>query len=784
MSTEPNAERIRVRGLVQGVGFRPTVWNLAHRLKLQGAVWNDSEGVLIDLVGDAEQINKLILSLQQHPPPLARIDSIERLPLDADVSYSDFTIIESQRGEIKTGIVPDAATCTACLVDIFDSKNRRFDYAFTNCTHCGPRLSIVKAIPYDRATTSMAAFQQCDACLSEYRDPADRRFHAQPNACPVCGPELWLEDASGVIESSKKDGQAISQSAGLIKRGAIVAIKGIGGVHLACDATNDQAVDLLRSRKRRYHKAFALMAKDTAMITRFAKMSDAEQKLLQSVAAPIVVLDQTDAENLASGVAPGQNTLGFMLPYTPLHHLLMAKLDNPIVLTSGNQSDEPQVISNEEARTRLSGIADYWLLHDREIVNRLDDSVVRIVDEQRCTLRRARGYAPEPLMLPSGFEQSPAILALGGELKNSFCLIKQKQAIVSQHMGDLENAATLTEYQRTLKLYSDLFQHKPTVVVIDRHPNYLSSQWGEAFAADSEIALVKVQHHHAHIASTLAEHGYALDGEPVLGIALDGLGMGEGEALWGGEFLKVNYLSSERLGHFKPVAMLGGAKAMYEPWRNTLAYLMSEFTWEQIATEYKHLELFEFLKSKPISNLQQMLTRQLNSPLASSCGRLFDAVAAAIGVCREQASHEGQAAIELEALVDRRELGMHAERYASRQQMVDGKTVIDWTPLWRALLEDLSSGATSRQIATRFHSGLINTVVEMAVNLCKQQKLNTVVLSGGVFQNSVIMEGVSQQLRQNSLRVMTPHLLPANDGGLSLGQAVIAAARQINIHPQ
>ncbi|MCW8890791.1 MAG: carbamoyltransferase HypF [Sedimenticola sp.] len=779
MSTTHKAERIRVRGLVQGVGFRPTVWNLANRLKLQGAVWNDSEGVVIDVVGKAEQISELIHLLQQQPPPLAKIESIECSELSTGVFYNGFTIIESQGGRVQTGVVADAATCAACLVDINDPDNRRYGYAFTNCTHCGPRLSIIKSIPYDRATTSMAVFQQCETCLSEYTDPANRRFHAQPNACAKCGPSLWLEDVSGVIEGSLQAGEAIRQTAALIKSGAIVAIKGIGGVHLACDAMNAQAVTRLRDRKRRYHKAFALMAKDQAMITRFASLNPTEQALLESVAAPIVVLDQTGSEKLPSAVAPGQNTLGFMLPYTPLHHLLMTLLDHPIILTSGNQSDEPQVIGNAEACDRLASIADYWLLHDREIVNRLDDSVVRVVDGQRCMLRRARGYAPEPLTLPRGFEQAPSIVALGGELKNTFCLVKQNQAIVSQHMGDLENAATLAEYQRTLKLYHELYEHQPEVVVIDRHPNYLSSQWGESFAAESVLPLLKVQHHHAHIASTLAEQGYALDGAPVLGIALDGLGMGEDGALWGGEFLQVDYLTSDRLGYFKPIAMLGGAKAMYEPWRNTLAYLMSELNWTTVTTQYSHLELIQFLQSKPIKNLQQMLDRGLNSPTASSCGRLFDAVAAAIGICREQASHEGQAAIEMEALVERNELGLHAGRYSGRTCQIEGQIVIDWQPLWSTLLEDLSAGVDASRIAARFHSGLIQTVVKMTVTLCKQQQLNTVVLSGGVFQNRIILEGVSQQLREHSLQVMSPSRYPANDGGLSLGQAVIAAARAL-----
>lgn len=776
VSVQQYAERIRVRGLVQGVGFRPTVWNLATNLKLLGAVWNDAEGVLIDAVGDLDQVSQLINSLEQHPPPLAKIDSIERSPLVESPGYRNFAIIESQGGKVQTGIVPDAATCSACLHDIMDMGNRRFGYAFTNCTHCGPRLSIVRSIPYDRATTSMAAFQQCVDCLSEYRDPTDRRFHAQPNACPVCGPKLWLEDDSG---QPHDDPDVIQHVADLINGGAIIAIKGIGGVHLACNAVNNEAVAKLRSRKLRYHKAFALMAKDTTMIRRFARVGVDEATLLESVAAPIVVLDQAGIEQLAPAVAPGQNTLGFMLPYTPMHHLLMNNLDAPIILTSGNQSDEPQVISNEAAREKLSGIADYWLLHDRDIVNRLDDSVVRWVDGNRSTLRRARGYAPAPLSLPEGFEQAPSVLALGGELKNTFCLIKQNRAIVSQHMGDLENAATLSEYQRTLVLYSDLFEHKPDIIAIDRHPDYLSTQWGESLADDSRTPLLKVQHHHAHIASVMAEHGCALESHPLLGIALDGLGMGGDDSLWGGEFLKVTYVEYERLGHFKPIPMLGSAKAMYEPWRNTLAYLFSGFNWEDITAQYADLQLIRFLQAKPIGNLQQMFERGLNSPPASSCGRLFDAVAAAIGVCRDHASYEGQAAMELEALVDLSAIGRHAERYGYRTDLINGKRVLDWQPLWAAILEDLQNGVSASDISTRFHSGVVHAVTRLALTLCEEHMLKTVALSGGVFQNRIILQGVSQGLRQRGLSVISPHLLPANDGGLSLGQAVVVAAQRL-----
>lgn len=782
MTVKPYAERIRIRGLVQGVGFRPTVWNFANRCELLGAVWNDAEGVLIDAIGCKSAIDQLIDLITQQPPPLSKIDAVERQPLAlADrPEYTRFKIIESRGGEIRTGIVPDAATCDACQQDIHQPHNRRYHYPFTNCTHCGPRLSIVRAIPYDRATTSMAVFQQCKACLAEYRDPADRRFHAQPNACPACGPRVWLEDVAGKALHEGSDKEPLELAAKLLRSGAILAIKGIGGVHLACDAGNELAVATLRTRKRRYHKAFALMATDLAMIRRYANVSDQEEALLKSSAAPIVILRQGGEEMLAPAIAPGQRSLGFMLPYTPLHHLLMGQLARPIVLTSGNLSDEPQVISNNAAHDRLSAIADYWLLHDREIVNRLDDSVVRVMDGDARILRRARGYAPAPITLPDEFRGTPPILALGGELKNTFCLMKDNQAILSQHMGDLENGATIKEYHRSLELYGLLFQHDPAVVVVDYHPNYLSTQWGQQMAEERKIHLESVQHHHAHIVGCMVEHNRSLEQADVLGIALDGLGMGEDGALWGGEFLRVNYREFQRLGYFKPTAMLGGAKAMHEPWRNTLAHLLSEFAWDRLSNDYGELEIMRFLNSKPIANLQQMFERGLNSPLASSCGRLFDAVAAAIGICREQASHEGQAAIEMEALIDHEFLEGQETGYGYRMEWIGGQCVLGWQPLWHALLKDLRRDVAPGVIAARFHQGLIQALTETALQLCRQQRLNTVVLSGGVFQNRILLEGVSRRLREQGLTLMSPRVVPANDGGLSLGQAAVAAARQLN----
>ncbi|MCG8425738.1 MAG: carbamoyltransferase HypF [Chromatiales bacterium] len=773
-------EAIRVRGLVQGVGFRPTVWHLAKQCELVGEVWNDAEGVLIHAWGEHEQIDRFLERLNNEAPPLSRIEAVERTLLDQQPTSSEFTIIESQEGEVLTGIVPDAATCSDCLADVLDKHNRRYRYPFTNCTHCGPRLSIIRAIPYDRANTSMSVFPQCTECQSEYEDPADRRFHAQPNACGVCGPQVWLEDASGErLEIGETD--VIEQAVAFLEQGKILAIKGIGGVHLACDAMNAGAVDRLRQRKQRYHKAFALMARDLNMVQRFAKAGEQEAELLRDSAAPIVVLDAEGGEKLAPGVAPNQNTLGFMLPYTPLHHLLMQSLSQPIVLTSGNRSDEPQCTDNGESRERLNAIADVWLLHDREIVNRLDDSVVRVADGQLRMLRRARGYAPAPLKLPAGFEQSPALLAYGGELKNTFCLVRDGKAYLSQHMGDLEDLSTHQDYRHNLALYQQLFDHHPELLVVDKHPDYLSTQWGREEAQARSLPLQEVQHHHAHIAACMAEHGLALDTQPVLGVALDGLGFGDDGAIWGGEFLLVDYRHSEKLAGFQPVAMLGGAKAMYEPWRNTYAHLVAAMGWDEIARRYADLPLVEFLSSKPLENLDIMMERGLNCPLASSAGRLFDAVAAAVGVCRDSVSHEGQAAIELEAMADKPTL-LAGEAYGFDKSAGKEGVLLGWLQLWHGILDDLRVGVDPGVISARFHQGLANAVVSMVLELCEQRRLNKVVLSGGVFQNRLLLELTSTQLREEKLTVLSPSLLPANDGGISYGQAVVAAARYLSTH--
>lgn len=764
---------LRIEGTVQGVGFRPAIWRLATELGLSGRVGNDGGGVWIEVWGTRYAIDCFIERLPGQAPPLACIERITRLPAPIGPAAEDFRIVASATGAVRTAVAPDAAVCGACLTEVNDPTNRRYRYAFTNCTQCGPRLSIVRGIPYDRANTSMAAFILCPECQHEYARPEDRRFHAQPNACPVCGPTLWLEDAAG----QRLDvADPITATAARIRAGHIIAIKGIGGIHLACDAQDAAAIARLRARKRRYHKAFAVMARDPEMVARYARLSSAELAMLQHRAAPVVLLAAA-GQALADGVAPGQHRLGFMLPYTPLHHLLLRELTGPIVLTSGNYSDAPQCIDNDAAREQLSEIADYFLLHDRAILNRLDDSVLHLADGQPRVLRRARGYAPSPLPLPPGFEHSPDLLALGGELKSTFCLLKDGQAILSQHLGDLEDATTFREYRQHLQLYRELLQHHPRLVAVDRHPDYLSSQYGQSLAAAEQLPLSTVQHHHAHIAACLAEHRWPLEHPPVLGIALDGLGLGDDDTLWGGEFLWCDYRTARRLAGFPPVPMPGGSGAIRAPWRNTYAHLRHSLGWAQTQVRYRDTELLRYFTRQPIAQLERMLIQGFNCPSASSCGRLFDAAAAAIGVCRDAASYEGQPACELEALAAPYFETERDHRYGYDYQPPAAYWTLSWRRLWRGLLDDLSLGVPPARIAARFHHTVADAVAGTAIQLCTRTGTATVALGGGAWQNRLLLEETASRLRQAGITVLAPADVPANDGGLALGQAVVAAAR-------
>jgi hydrogenase maturation protein HypF len=781
-------EHIRVRGLVQGVGFRPAVWRLANDCGLSGDVLNDGQGVLIRAWGTSQELDEFVERLQKEGPVLARIDSIDRTPLVGEIPQNGFNILDSRKTSVQTSVVPDAASCPECVEETLSPLDRRYRYPFTNCTHCGPRLSIIRGIPYDRHNTSMAEFPLCVECAGEYENPADRRFHAQPVACHVCGPRAWLERSDGRVFSIESLTQLddVDAACTVLQNGEILALKGIGGFHLACDATNANAVAALRKRKGRYHKPFALMARTLEIIQKYCTVGEEEKVLLQSPASPIVLLPVHGPKKLPAAVAPGLNQLGFMLPYTPLHHLLLKRMDRPIVLTSGNFSDEPQCTDNQEARTRLRSIADYLLLNDRDIVNRVDDSVVRIMGGKLRILRRARGVAPAPLPLPSGFEQAPEILALGGELKNTFCLIKNGQAVLSQHIGDLENAVAFTDYQRNIELYLQLYQHRPSLLVVDKHPEYLSTKHGKSWADREKLQVETVQHHHAHIASCLAENNLPLDTPPVLGITLDGLGFGEDGTLWGGEFLLADYHQFKRLAAFKPVPMIGGTQAMREPWRNTFAQILTGIGWDQYKSKFQNLELTRFLESQPLDTLQAMLVQGINCPPASSCGRLFDAVAAAIGVCRKQAGYEGQAAMALEAIVDNKTLKEESDDSAYPFSISSVKDrdlfIIEPVVMWIALLDDLLRRTPAEVMAARFHKGLAKAIVAMVLKLTQNENkrfINTLALSGGVWQNQVLLEQVLQRLREKDYNVLTQSRVPANDGGLSLGQAIIGAARQI-----
>ncbi len=777
MGTRPadTGLEIHVHGLVQGVGFRPTMWRLARECGLKGHVFNNGGGVTIRIWGDKDQVAVFLAGIEAEPPPLARIDAVTTSPYNAPPLGTGFHILPSEGGEIQTGVAADAAICADCQADIEDPKNRRYRYPFTNCTHCGPRLSIIRTIPYDRIHTAMAEFAMCDRCQAEYDDPADRRFHAQPNACPECGPQVWLEDRQGRLAEPGGHEDSLALTSHLIRQGHIIAIKGIGGFHLVCDATNAKAVEALRQRKQRHDKPFALMARDGAMIGRYADLGADSLELLHDKAAPIVLLPKKqNGKTLARNIAPGQNRLGFMLPYTPLHHILMAGLECPIVMTSGNRSEEPQCISNNMARRQLATIADYWLMHDRDIINRLDDSVIRMVDRQAQTLRRARGFAPSPIRLPEGLGNVPPVLAMGAELKNTFCLIRNGEALISQHIGNLQDVATHEGYRESLDLYGRLYAFKASIISVDMHPGYHSTQWGEKLASQYRLPIDKVQHHHAHIAAVLAEHGRPVDAQPVLGIVLDGLGFGDDGGLWGGEFLLADYHTFKRLAHIVPVPLIGGDKAMHEPWRNAYAHLDLAFGWDNVSKRYPQLEIIRYLKTKSLQAIDIMVKRGLNAPSASSTGRLFDAVAATLGLRQDKVSYEGQAAIELEAMA----AGCNQEQAGQYDVDVDASSPMNWRLLWQGMVDDLQKGVESEIIAMRFHNTLAWMIGQKAVYCNRDQAFKTIALCGGVFQNSLLLQAVSRHLQTRGFEVLVPSKIPANDGGISLGQAVVTAARK------
>lgn len=779
---------VRVRGLVQGVGFRPMVWREATALGLTGEVLNDGEGVLIRVWGEREALDCLVQRLREAAPPLSRVDRIEISASDPTVApiVRGFSIGSSIASAPVTAVVPDAATCPRCHEDVADPAGRRFRYPFTNCTACGPRFSIVTAIPYDRPHTTMAGFVMCEACQREYDDPADRRFHAQPNACAACGPRVTLRSIDGRSIASD---DPIAHAAALLREGAIVAIKGLGGFHLACDASDADAVARLRRDKGRPKKALAMMVRDVAVLGRYVTPSAPELALLQSAAAPIVLFDRRGAPSathpICDEVAPAVSTWGFMLPYTPLHVLLLERFERPLVMTSANPSEAPQLVDEAAVHARLRGVADHVLSHDRPIANRVDDSVVRVVAGAPVMVRRARGYSPSPLSLPPGFEETPAVLAYGAELKATFCQLDRRGALLSQHLGDLEDSDTYAEYRAQLARQATLFRHRPEVLAADMHPDYLSTKLARERAAADALPLERVQHHHAHLAACLFEHGVPRDHPPVIALLLDGLGLGDDGALWGGEVLVGGYREVTRRGRLKPIALLGGAQAMKEPWRNTFAHLVQAIGWPHLSAEHAELALVRELATRPVDTLLAMLQRPALAPLASSAGRLFDAVAAALGLCHERQSHEGEAAMALEAACaeaidtpdDAPAYPLSIERDATNELLQ-----LEPAPMWRALLADLAAGTATPRMAARFHRGLARALVQLADALAWHDgaRIGTVVLSGGVFQNATLLRLVGEGLRERGLSVLSHRAVPPNDGGIALGQAAVAAARALS----
>jgi len=761
--------RIRVRGTVQGVGFRPFVWRLAQEEGLAGRVTNDGEGVLIEVFGAEAAITRFLARLTAEAPALARVAAVEVAAL-AGSAPAGFAIVGSGAGPAATGVAPDAATCPDCLAEIADPSARRRGYAFTNCTHCGPRLSIVRAIPYDRGNTSMAAFAMCADCAREYADPADRRFHAQPIACPACGPRLWLAAPDGRAIASA---DPVADMAALIRAGRIVAVKGIGGFQLACDATNAEAVAALRMRKRRPRKPFALMARDAAMVRRYAACDAEDLAVLASPAAPILLVARNEAAGgLAPLVAPGQATLGVMLPATPLHHLLMARLEAPIVLTSGNLTDEPQAAQNAEALARLGAVADLFLMNDRDIVNRLDDTVVRRIGGVPRVLRRGRGYAPAPLAAPPSRLPMPRVLAMGADLKTAVCLLAGGEGVLSQHIGDLGDALARDDLDRIVRLYLDLYRFAPEAVAVDLHPDYHSRRLGLALAEAFGVPVVAVQHHHAHIAACLAENGRPLDASPVVGIALDGAGFGPDGTVWGGEILVADYRGFVRAAHILPVALPGGDAAAREPWRNAFAHIEAALGFAAACETYPDLLILRFLADKPVANLARLMAAG-RMPAASSMGRLFDAVAAALGLCSDRQDYEGEAASLLEALAA--PAFADAPGYPIAVSSRD-PLVISWAPLWQGILRDLAAGTPAAVIAAGFHKCVIAALSAAAVQIAEKHGATTIALSGGSFHNRLLLEGMVAALSGAGFEVLTHKAIPAGDGGIALGQAVVAAA--------
>jgi hydrogenase maturation protein HypF len=738
---------------VQGVGFRPFIYQLAGRFGLDGSVCNDSRGVTIEVEGEADVLARFVAAVRSERPPLSIIQSVDIQAL-AIQGTSGFTILQSTLDESRRAqISPDTFVCDDCLNELFDSGDRRYRYPFINCTNCGPRYTIVTGIPYDRALTTMADFPLCADCRAEYEDPTSRRFHAQPNACPACGPQLQMFDVKG--ESLAVD-DPLSGAILRLKEGQILAIKGIGGYHLAVDAGNQDAVLELRQRKRRDEKPFALMVKSLGAAENIAHVGVDEAGLLQGVERPIVLLQKKPDSTLAASIAPANRYLGVMLPYTPLHHLLLHDDFPALVMTSANLSDEPIAYDDDEARQRLSSVTDGFLSHNRRIHTRTDDSIARVMANRPLLLRRSRGFVPRAIAL-SG-ENLP-VLAVGAELKNTVCLTRGDRAFLSQHVGDLKNIEVYDSFKQTIKHLQTILEVRPERVAHDLHPDYYSTRYA---LEESGLPTVAVQHHHAHMASCLAEHG--VEG-PAIGVIFDGIGYGTDGHLWGGEFLVGDLRSCERVGHFRYQPMPGGDLATREPWRMALSYLQAAYAELPVDSP-----AFNNITPADLGLVAQAVSRGINAPMSSSCGRLFDAVAAMLGL-RQRASYEGQAALELEMSAD-----PHANQLLPYELLNEGGQIIfDPLLMVRDIFEQQKQGADPATLAGRFHASLAAMTLDVCEELRSRTALQRIVLSGGVFQNCLLTEMTLARLEDSGFEVLMHSLVPPNDGGLALGQAIVAA---------
>ena len=756
-----NGVELRIKGKVQGVGFRPFVWRLANQYQLKGDVNNDGQGVLIRLLTpNPHQLVAFLTELQRSLPPLAKITEIQRTEKHWEnlPHFETFIIRESENNAMDTQIIPDAATCSACLKELFDPDNRRFHYPFINCTHCGPRFTIINAVPYDRKNTSMAIFPFCPNCEKEYKTPTDRRFHAQPNACPTCGPHIWLQDQTQNIADHE---MALKQTALLLVQGKIIAIKGVGGFHLACDATNSAAVQLLRERKRRPSKPLAIMVPDLDFLT---DLTQQEIDVLNSPASPILLLKKNKVANVCEQIAPNLNEIGVMLPNNPLQHLLLREINRPLVMTSANPSGEPPVLDNQSAVKFLNHLADFYLCHNRDILQRADDSLVRIAFDGLETLRRARGYVPDENLLE--VKNRHHILALGADLKNTFCLLKGDKAVISQYIGDTENEKVRTQLSENLNLFQRIYQFSPTMIVADKHPAYFSTKLGKQLAINQKRPFVQILHHHAHIASVMAEHHYS---KPAIGIALDGIGMGENQQLWGGECLLVTPTECRHLGGLPAVALPGGNIAAIQPWRNWLAHIKAFVPhWKKLASETCQSYSWQILSNA--------IDQKLNCPRASSTGRFFDAIAYQLGIAPATLSWEGEAACYLETLASRSRL-MSQSAVEIREflpiYLPIKNNVFELAHFWQKWLKYEADKADK---AFAFHFALAEGFSRMASLQAKKNNCDTIILSGGVMHNQLLRRLIKQNL--SDFNLLSAHHFPMNDGGLSLGQAYIAALRE------